>query len=216
LDYRRRTGKGQYFDLSQYEVGEHFLAPLLLDYAVNGKIAKRVGNRDENAAPHGAYRCRGEDRWCAIAVFTDEEWKSFCRVIGNPAWTTEARFASLADRKGNEDELDELIEAWTVNYPPEEVMNLMQAAGVPAGVVETEEDMMEHDPQFRHANFFWTLDHAEVGTYRSPRPPFVMSKAACEVRCAPLIGEHNEYVCKEILGMDDEEIADLVVEGIIE
>jgi benzylsuccinate CoA-transferase BbsF subunit len=216
LDYRRRTGKGQYFDLSQYEVGEHFLAPLLLDYTLNGRIATRVGNRDAYAAPHGAYRCRGEDRWCAIGVFTDEEWKCFCRVIGNPQWTKEARFASLAERKRNEDELDRLVEAWTVNYPPEEVMNLMQAAGVPAGLVETEEDMMEHDPQFRHANFFRTLDHAEVGKYRSPRPPFVLSKAACEVRCAPLIGEHNAYVCKEILAMDDEEIAELVTEGVIE
>jgi len=132
LDYRRRTGKGQYLDMSQFENGVHFIAPLVLDYVVNGHIAERVGNRCSFAAPHGAYRCRGEDRWCAIAVYTDEEWNSFCRVIGNPAWTKDPKFSTLLGRKENEEELNELVEEWTINHFPEKVMNLMQAAGVGA------------------------------------------------------------------------------------
>ena len=216
LDYRRRTGKGQYLDLSQYENAIHFLAPLILDYTVNQRVADRVGNRSPDAAPHGAYRCRGEDRWCAIAVFTDEEWQSFGKVIGNPAWTKEPKFATLLGRKENEEELDRLVEEWTINYSPEEVMTMMQAAGVAAGVLETGEDLLQHDPQLRQRCTFWELDHPEVGKYYAMGPSFVLSKSSCEVRRAPLLGEHNEYALKEVLAMSDEEIAELVTEGVIE
>ena len=95
-------------------------------------------------------------------------------------------------------------------------MTVMQAAGVGAGVVETGEDLLEHDPQLKHRHYFWELDHPEVEKYRAPRPAFVLSKSPCELRRAPLLGEHNEYVLKEILGMSDEEIVELVVEGVIE
>jgi benzylsuccinate CoA-transferase BbsF subunit len=216
LDYRRRTGRGQYLDASQYEASLHFMAPLILDYAANQRIAMRMGNRSANAAPHGAYRCRGEDRWCAIAVFTDEEWQSFGQVIGNPALTNNPKFSTLPARKENEDELDKLVEEWTINHPPEEVMNLMQAAGVAAGIVATGEDMLEYDPQLKHRHFFWELDHPEIGKYRAAGPAFVLSKSHREVRSAPLLGEHSEYVLKEILGIADDEIAELVMEGILE
>ncbi len=216
LDYRRRTGKGQYLDLSQYEGVLHFMAPLLLDNVVNQREARREGNHSPYAAPHGAYRCRGDDRWCAIAVFTDEEWQSFCKVVGNPAWTADPRFSTLLARKENESELDELVEEWTINRLPEEAMSIMQAAGVAAGVLETTEDLLDHDPQLKHRHFHWKLDHPEVGEYRAPGPSFVLSKAPCELRRAPLLGEHNLYVLKETLGMSDNEIADLVAEGVIE
>lgn len=216
LDYRRRTGKGQYFDMSQYENGIHFMAPLVLDYVVNRRVASRMGNHLTYAAPHGAYRCRGEDRWCAIAIFNDEEWESFCKVIGNPVWTKDPKFSTLLGRKENEEKLNSLVEEWTIHYTAEEVMTQMQVAGVAAGVVQTAEDLLEHDPQLRHRHFYWTLEHPEVGNYRSPRPPYVLSKSPCEVRRAPLLGEHNEYVLKEVLGMSDEEIAELVMEGAIE
>lgn len=216
LDYRRRTGQGQYLDMSQYEDGVQFLGPLLLDYTVNQRVAGRIGNRCDYAAPHGAYRCQGQDRWCAIAVFTDEEWESFCRVIGDPSWTNDARFVTLLARKQNEDELERLVEEWTINHSAEEVMTLMQAAGVGAGVLQNGEDLMEHDPQLKHRRFFWELDHPEVGKYRAPRAGFLLSKVPCELRYAPLLGEHNEYVLKEILGMSDDEIAELVVAGVLE
>ncbi len=216
LDYRRRTGKGQYIDTSQYETALHFMAPLVLDYAVNHRVASRMGNRLAYAAPHGAYRCRGEDRWCAIAVFTDEEWETFCGVIGNPAWTKEPKFSTLLGRKQNEDELDRLIEGWTTNKAAEDVMTMMQAVGVAAGVLQTVEDLLEHDPQLRYRHFYWELEHPEVGKYQAYRPLFVLSKATCELRRAPLLGEHTEYALKKVLSMSDEEIAELVIEGAIE
>jgi len=216
LDYRRRTGKGQYIDMSQYENGIHFLAPIVLDYVVNRRVANRMGNRSAYAAPHGAYRCRGEDKWCAIAVFTEEEWASFGKVIGNPAWTNDPKFTTLSARKVNEDQLDRLVEEWTINYSPKEVMTMMQAAGVGAGVVQTAEDLLEYDPQLKHRHFYWELDHPEAGRYRAPGPPFGLSKSPYELRRAPLLGEHNEYVLKEILSMSDEEIAELVIEGVVE
>lgn len=216
LDYRRRTGKGQYLDMSQYETAAHFMAPLLLDCAVNRRVADRMGNQHIAVAPHGAYRCRGEGRWCAIAVFTDEEWLSFCAVIGNPAWMKAPRFGTFSARKENEEELGRLIEEWTCTHSAEEVMNLMQAGGVAAGVVETAEDMLEHDPQLKHRRFFRELDHPEVGKHRVPGPPYVLSRSPSNVKRAPLLGEHNEYALKEILGMSDDEIAELVIEGVIE
>jgi len=216
LDYRRRTGKGQYLDLSQYENSEHFMAPLILDYMINQRIANRMGNRYSYASPHGAYRCRGEDRWCAIAVFTDEEWQSFSKVIGNPAWTANPKFSTLPARKENEEELDSLVEEWTINRSAEEVMSMMQATGVAAGVIATGEDLLEHDPQLRHRHFFWEVDHPEVGKYRTGGPSYVLSKLPCEVRRAPLLGEHNEYALKELLGMSDDEIAELVIDGVVE
>lgn len=218
VDYRARTGKGQYIDMSQYEVAMQFVEPLLLDYSVNKRIGSHNGNRHDYAAPHGVFRCCGNDRWCTIAVFTDNEWQSFCKVIGNPDWTKNLRFFTLISRKENEDELDKLVEAWTVNYSAEGVMHKMQGAGIAAGIVATEDDLdvTDYEPQLKHRNFFWELEHPEIGKYCSPRPPFLASKASLEMFRSPLLGEHNEYVLKEILKMDDEEIADLVIEGVLE
>ena len=114
---------------------------------MNRRIAGRMGNRYPHAAPHGAYRCRGEDRWCAIAVFTDEEWQCFVRVIGSSAWTRDAGFSTLPARKENEEELDKRVEAWTINHKAEEVMRRMQAAGVSAGLLTNAEELLLHDPQ---------------------------------------------------------------------
>jgi benzylsuccinate CoA-transferase BbsF subunit len=216
LEYRRRTGKGQYLDMSQYEAGIQFMAPLVLDYAVNKRIATRMGNQCPYAAPHNAYRCQGEDRWCAIAVFTDSEWQSFCKVIGNPALAEDPRFATILARKENEEELDRLVNEWTVSRSAEEVMNMMQAAGVAAGVVATGEDLLDHDPQFKHRQTFVELEYPGIGKYRTQiGAHFMLSKYTCELRRAPLLGEHNEYVFKEILGMPDDEYDKLVKEEVI-
>ncbi|OGO21797.1 MAG: hypothetical protein A2Z28_04550 [Chloroflexi bacterium RBG_16_51_9] len=218
LDYRRRTGKGQYLDLSQYENGIQFMSPLVLDYVVNNRVATRMGNQSSYAAPHNAYRCLGEDRWCAIAVFTDEEWKRFCKVIGKPALAKNAKFSTLMARKENEEELDRLVNEWTVNHTAEEVMTLMQKAGVAAGVVETGEDLMEKDPQLKHRHTFTELEYpGDVGKYRTQSGPhFLLSKYSCEMKVAPLMGEHNEYVFKGLLGMPDAEFDQLVKDGVID
>jgi benzylsuccinate CoA-transferase BbsF subunit len=216
LDYRRRTGKGQYIDMSQFESAMQFMSPLLLDYTVNHRIANRMGNRIEASAPHGVYRCLGEDRWCVLAVFNDEEWKNFCGVIGQPTWTTDERFATLDVRKQNEDELDKLVESWTINHQADEVMSLMQAAGVRAGILQNAEDLWENDQQLKHAGFITSLPHAELGKYRASRIPILLSRVEGHLRPAPLLGEHNEYVLKNLLGMSDDELANLVIEGVLE
>ena len=216
LLYRRRTGKGLYIDMSQFENAVQFMSPSILDYSANNRTAEREGNKCSYAAPHGAYRCLGDDRWCAIAAFTDHEWQALCRITGNHSWIADPRFATLLARKENEEELDTLVTAWTANRSAEEVMEIMQAAGVPAGVLETGEDLLEKDPQIRHRRMFREVDHPRMGKHHPPASPFLMSRSADEVRRAPLLGEHNEYVLKQILGMSDGEIADLVISGAVE
>jgi len=215
LLYRRRTGKGMYLDQSQVEVGINFLAPAVLDYMVNGRIAARIGNRDPYMAPHGVFPCHGVDRWIAITITSEKEWQGFCRALGNPDWTKEPRFSTMLARKENEDDLEKLIGEWTQNYTSEQVMVLMQAAGVPAGVVQTAEDLFS-DPQLKHREHFKFLEHKEMGVHAYHSPSYRLSKTACEIKkAAPCLGEDNEYVYKEILGLSDDEIADLLIEGVI-
>ena len=216
LEYRRRTGKGQCLDVSQHEAVMHCIEPLLLDSVVNRREPTRNGNRIEYAAPHGIYRCQGEDRWCAIAVFTDEEWKGFCRVIGNPAWTEDTKFHTLLGRKQNEDELDRLVEEWTSQHTPEEVMDLMQAAGVGAGLTANAKDISE-DPQLKHYQCYQELDHPETGKMSFYLPPgFTLSKASYERVRPPILGEYNEYVYTKLLGIPDEEFVQLMQEGVFD
>jgi benzylsuccinate CoA-transferase BbsF subunit len=217
LIHRRRTGKGQYIELSQLECSVQFLAPPIMDYMINGRILGRMGNRSTHAAPHAVYRCQGEgEKWCAIAVSTDEEWGDFCRVIGDPEWTKDPRFATLRGRKENEDELNELVQQWTVNRPPGEVMNLLQEAGVAAAVVESGEDLVA-DPQLNHRGTLVILEHPEIGPHIYQTPPYRFSKTPHELTMpAPCLGQHNEYILKEVLGMSDDEVADLLVAGALE
>ena len=218
LDYRRRTGKGQFLDMSQNEAGVQFMAPLILDYTANRRVANREGNKYAHASPHNAYRCQGEDKWCAIAVFADNEWHTFCKVVGRPALAKNPKFSTLLARKENEEELDRLVSEWTVNHTAEEVMNLMQAAGVAAGVVETAKDQAEWDPQLKQRHFFWELDHPEgEGKFLSPAGVhFLLSDTPYELKRSPRLGEHNGYVFKSILGLSDEEVGDLVKEKVID
>lgn len=217
LEYRRKTGKGQYLDFSQNETGIQFMAPLILDYVVNKRIANRMGNQCSYAAPHNAYCCRGEDRWCAISIFTDEEWRSFCNVLGNTELASDPRFNTLMARKKNEEELDRLVNEWTITHTAEEVMALMQAAGVPAGIMETPEDQMEYDPQLKHRHFFWEFERpGGEEKYRSLTGCHcLLTKTPYELKNAPLVGEHNDYVYKGLLGMSNKEMAEMVKEGVI-
>jgi crotonobetainyl-CoA:carnitine CoA-transferase CaiB-like acyl-CoA transferase len=215
LEYRRRTGKGQLLDVSQLEAGLQFLTPIILNQVVSNRESSRMGNSCPYAAPHGAYRCKGDDRWCVISVFTDREWEAFGKVIGNPPWTKEPRFTTIRSRKENEAELDRLVEGWTINLSAEEVTAMMQAAGVSAGVVKSPEDIY-HDPQLRHRNFFWTLNHKEIGHVSHLGPVSILSKTPAEPRMpAPCLGEHSEFVCKQLLGMSDEEFVGLLRDEVI-
>jgi len=203
--------------MSQYENAVQFMAPLVLDYSANKRIAGREGNKCSYAAPYNAYQCTGEDRWCAIAVLTDEEWQNFCKVIGKPSLSTDTRFAMLTARKENEEELDNIITKWTQKFTAEEVMNSMQAAGIAAGVVETGEDVMDKDPQLKARNFFKTLEYPGLGKFRTQAGPhFNLSKYEYDLKLPPLLGEQNEYVFKEILGLPDDEYDTMVKEGVID
>ncbi|RLC94298.1 MAG: CoA transferase [Chloroflexi bacterium] len=216
LDYRSRTGKGQYIELAQFEAGLQFIAPLIMDWTANGREPIRRGNECDHAVPHGVYACQGEERWCAIAVFSDEEWQALCRVIGDPALFDEPRFATLLGRKENAREIDRLIEGWTANHTAEEVMAKLQEAGVPAGVVANGKDLFE-DPQLETRGFYKELVHAEIGPHHYPSPPFKLSRTPGEPRMpSPCLGQHNEYVCKQILGMSDEEFVEMLNEGVFE
>lgn len=213
LDRRRKTGEGQYLDVSQLEAGLHFMATPLLDAAVNGREPEKRGNAAPGAAPHGIYRCAGDDRWCAIAVFTDEEWRSFCKAAGHGEWIADPRFSTLGQRKASEAELNRLVEAWTQGLPAEQVMAVLQGAGVAAGVVQNARDIYE-DPQLRHREFFWRMKHTEMGDFTHLGEPARLSKTpATPERPAPCLGEHTEMICKELLGMNDEEFVNYMISG---
>ena len=209
LDYRRRTGKGQYIDLSQYEAGIQFIIPALLDLQVNGNIQQPQANRDPHAAPHGCYPCKGEDQWCVIAVFDEAEWRTLCEVSGHPEWRTDPRFKDFSLRKANEDELDQAVATWTSGLEAGEVMDRLQAAGVPAGVVYNVGDLFSC-PQLAYRGQWRQLEHPEIGPYEYEAPPFILSETPAEIRRpSPCIGEHNEYVFKELLQLSQEEFARL-------
>ena len=175
-----------------------------------------MGNRCPHAAPHAAYRCKGKDRWCVIAVRSDDDWRRFCKVLDNPEWTRDARFSTLRGRLKHEEGLNRLVEDWTKDQTAEEVMTLMQTAGVAAGVVNTAKDI-HNDPQLKHYHFLWELEHREIGKHHYDGVPLVLSKTPSELKMpAPCLGEHNEYVYKEVLGMSEEEYVDLLVDGVFE
>lgn len=215
LDYRRRTGKGQYLDLSQLEVSLNFLSAPLLDYFANGRIAMRMGNCSPTATPHNAYRCQGEDRWCVIAVETQEEWRRFCRVLENPLWTQDARFITMESRKDNEDELDRLVEEWSSQHRADEVMDKLQKAGIAAGVVATAEDIF-NDPQLQHRQHFQSLEQPEMGNFRFESHAFKLSHTPARLFASPVFGEHTEYILRELIGFTEEEYVELLLSGALE
>ncbi len=216
LDYRQRTGKGQYIDLSQTECGVCLIALSTLEYVANNKETSRQGNKSPYACPHNAYRCQGDDQWCAIAVFTNEEWQAFTRVIGKPEWTIDPKFITLSSRLANCDELDRLVEEWTIQYSPYQVMHIMQRSGVRAGVVQSAQDLLENDEHLRERGFFPVVNALELGTYRCAGPPYRLSGSPLVIRRPPHLGEHTLDVCTNILGMSDEEVVQLMQDGILE
>lgn len=218
IDYNRRTGKGQFIDLSQFEGGVLFLAPLMLDFFINQRIAVRNGNRDPAYAPHGVYRCKGDDQWCALAVAPNELWRAFCGVIGNPPWSVQPKFRTHPDRKAHEDELDERVTQWTVEHTAKEVMLSMQAAGIPAGVVNRPSDTFT-DPQLVARKVYHTVNHSEIGEHfafnMTAGTHFSRIQPKVE-RSSPCIGEHNEYVCRNILGLSEKKFRKLTDDGVFD
>jgi benzylsuccinate CoA-transferase BbsF subunit len=209
LEYRRNTGEGQYIDLSQVEAMASLLGEAIVDYQLKGEV-EAVGNSSDEAAPHGVYRCQGDDRWCAIAVFTDEEWGGFKRALGNPPWAEDKNFNTFSGRLENKGRLDSLIGEWTKGHTAEEVMALLQGEGVAAGVVQNAGDLAQ-DPQLKERGFFIELDKT-----MSEATPIRLSHAPAKYRrVAPGQGQDNDYVYGELLGMSEGELVNLKKQGII-
>ncbi len=215
LDRRRRTGRGLWIDTSQMEVGILCQGAAVLDYTANGRVAVRKGNRDDRAIPHGVFPCGGEDRWVAIAVFTDEQWKGLCRVIERDELASDPAYATAARRREHEGAIEELIAAWTRQLSPQEAMARLQAVGVPAGAVLWMSDLHE-DPHIRHWGFFEWPEHPVIGA--APYDGFMshFSKTPGRLDRAPKIAEHTEHVMREVLRLSDEEIGQMLATEAIE
>ena len=206
LECRARTGQGQHIDISEYEVMCSLLGPTILDYSVNHNLAVPRGNTCEHmpASPHGCYKCLGDDKWCVIAVFTEEEWHALCQTMGDPTWAKQEKFSSLLRRLEHQEELDEFLGQWTSNYTPEEVMNMLQEAGVASGIVNNAADLA-NDPQLKSRGFFIQLHHPVLGNTNSDGTPIRLSRTPARYRwAAPLLGQDNRYVYQDLLGLSEE------------
>ncbi|MBI3964117.1 MAG: CoA transferase [Chloroflexi bacterium] len=203
LLYRQTTGRGQYIDLSAREVITSEIGDELMDFALNGRVPNRQGNHDPMSVPHNAYRCLGEDRWISIAIATEAEWHALCAAAGHPEWERDPRFATVLDRKRNEDELDTLVECWTREHTQYELVERLQRAGVAAAPTLTMEQAYR-DPHLRERGAFTRVEHRVLGRRDVVGPPWRLSKTPAAVHgAAPLLGEHTSSVLDRLLGMDE-------------
>ena len=216
LIQRAQTGRGQWIDVSQMEAMSSLLGPLALELSANDADVQRTGNREHHGsgAPHGAYRCQGEDRWLVITIFTDTEWAAFSGAIESPEWANDDRFATAKSRLRYADELDRLVESWTVEQDAGAAMHLLQSAGIAAGVVQTGKDMAENDPHLRDRGIFQQVPDAGGVLRTIERAPYKLTLTPGEViRGAPEFGADQDFVFREILGVDDEELAEMAIAG---
>lgn len=217
LEYRDRTGTGNHIDLSECEAVCTLLGPALLDTLINQREVLPQGNYSEYipAAPYGCYRCVGEDKWCVIAVFNETEWQALSKAMGNPEWCHQEQFSSLPKRKEHTKELDRFLEQWTAQYEDKELVNRLQEAGVPAGVVQDAEDLA-HDPQLLARDYFVRLHHPVLGDTISDASPIKFAGGSrADWKAAPLLGEDNRYVYLELLGLTEKELSSYIKRGIV-
>lgn len=207
LDHRRRTGEGCCLDVAQIETALHFLAPELMDLQLNGFEASRNGNRNRFAAPQGAYPCAGEDRFIAIAVETDQQWQLLCDVMEKPQLAEDTRLQNTEARLAQHDELDRVIADWTSGQEAYPLMQTLQAAGIPAGVVQRSSDLLR-DPQYQHRRFYRYYEHQEMGRIPYAGHQYLMEGYDNGPRwAAPCLGQHSYEVLSELLKLSDEEVA---------
>jgi crotonobetainyl-CoA:carnitine CoA-transferase CaiB-like acyl-CoA transferase len=215
VDHKRRTGQGQYIDLSQAECAIHMLGRAILDYTVNGRIQTRMGNALAEYAPSGVYPSAGTDRWIALAAPTDEVWRVLCKASGQ-GWPEDHRFATTNARLRNSEALDAAIGVWTAGFEPSALEELLQGVGVPVHRVSTSADILA-DPQLEARAHIIYLDHPRLDTvpFETSRMRFSRTPASTAWP-GPAIGEHNDHVLRELLGMSDEEITELVIDEALE
>jgi crotonobetainyl-CoA:carnitine CoA-transferase CaiB-like acyl-CoA transferase len=212
LNKRKRTGEGAFIDISQFEASLQFILPAILQYSASKIIMERNGNANDCISAHAVYKCKGTDRWCAITFNSDSEWIDFCKAAGHPDWIGDDRFSTIEKRKKNEKLLNQLIEDWTVDYSSEEVMHIMQTAGICAGAVQNSRDIYL-DKQLKSRQAFWNAEHPVLGSFSYLGQPAILSKTPAKYKMpAPSMGAHNEYVCTNILGLSTEEFIQLLEE----
>lgn len=212
LRHRRKTGRGQHIEIPQAETLIPQLGQAIMDYTLNRRVQQTMGNRDPSAI-QGCYRCKGEENWVNITISSDEEWQGFCRAMGNPQWTKEERFGDALSRYQNHDELDKLIEEWTRQHDHYAIMFMLQKEGVPAGAVMSSRDCF-NDPHLKERGFFEPLTQVDCGTHLYPGLAWKASKTQNRLRLPPVrLGEHNEYVYKQVIGVSDAAYEELEKEG---
>ncbi len=216
LHYRRRTGKGQYIDLSEQEAAIPLLGAALMDFEMNGRLPERNGNRSSWAAPQGCYRCKGDDDWLVISIENDSEWAAFCEATGHVEWAEDGRFADVLGRFEHHDEADQLIEGWTREQDHYEAFHLLQRAGVKAAPVLNGKEILL-DPHFKERGQFDVVDHPHHG--RRPVPRHLAAKfgefEASAQGPAPTLGQHNREVLGGLLGLSEDELSELEEQKII-
>jgi crotonobetainyl-CoA:carnitine CoA-transferase CaiB-like acyl-CoA transferase len=219
---RRRTGRGCYIDLSQTETGLMLSGTAVLEAQVTEETTTRHGNRMPFAdwVPHGAFRCRGADEWIAIAIQNDDQWVQLIEEMGSPKWARASRFARASGRKRHEDELESRLTEFTKDQDRYDLMERLQRRRIPAGPVQNAADRCDRDPQLKHRGYFVPLPHSEIGTWPIENFPARFQNTPLSVggppgRAAPLIGEDNDYVYRELLGLTSDEIAALKEDWII-
>jgi crotonobetainyl-CoA:carnitine CoA-transferase CaiB-like acyl-CoA transferase len=217
LDYRDRTGLGRYIDLSEYEAVCTLVGAFLLEVSANNPEPGPGGNKPAYAAaaPHGSYRCLGEDNWCVVAVFSETEWQALVQVLGNPDWAQKNRFACMENRLAHVEELDRNLNQWTSKRNAQEVVALLQTAGIPAGNVQSAEDLA-NDPHLLKRDWFVRLRHPVLGETVADGSPIRLSPGATSNwKSSPLLGEDNRYVYMNLLGLTEQEFSAYVEKGII-
>ncbi len=215
LRYRRLTGKGQHIDLSLRESLTMVMGEAVIDYTMNRRVAQRQGNRHSIWAPHGAYPCQGEDRWIAIAVRNDSEWRALCGAMGDPVWAKDERFASTLGRRQHQSEIDGHLAAWTLQLDHLELMRTLQRSGVPAAAILDIKQVVE-DPHVRARTFLPVVEHVGVDAHRYPGVPWTMGETPGAIgRPPPDFGEHNRWVVDELLGLSEGEASGLEEKGVV-
>ena len=216
LHHRRRTGRGSYIDLSQREAAICWLGDEVVEYDLTGREPVRIGNRDEFMAPAGAYRCQGDDDWIALACGNNEEWAALAEAIERNDLAADPELGSLAGRRARHDELDQAINSWCSGRGADQAMSELQGAGLAAGVVSPNRRVIE-DPHLNARGFFPIVDHRSVGGHVVAGPAWRFSRTPAAIRrAAPELGQHTDYILKELLGKSPEEIARLHASGVLE
>ena len=215
LYHRSRTGEGQYIEASMTEALTGMIPSAVMEYSLTGKEHERVGNRDGRNSPHNVFRCLGEEKWVAVSVETDQQFRCLAHASGNPGWADDPRFATATARLENQDALEGLIREWTVRMEVHEVVAALQASGVPASPVNDSADVLA-DPHLVERGFVAKIEHPVAGERPVLSLPWSTDgRRVDHLRAAPTFGQHNEWVLKELLQLPDEQYDRLVSSGAI-